>query len=254
VNKVEEKEKWNLNSKTQSQNNLNAYISTNFKLKHTFCTLDAYLLKVVGMKMKARSCYEKWISLQYLATFSMLYIVGIQVTLTGSATTSPNAVTDEEADVLIKCVSCGLAFIDPMEDNQKYSTDPADTEAKMYNDTCSRHEIMMQNKPEAKSKWVRTCPKGVKSCFWAQGNGIGGWYQGNEHRFRGCADALFIHDNKCTKELQPVTTIEDRLSVDVEVELCYCDKDECNAERPNSATFLSYSVYVHIFLFALSFL
>ena len=49
----------------------------------------------------------------------------------------------------------------------------------MYNDTCSRHEIMMQNKPEAKSKWVRTCPKGVKSCFWAQGNGIGGWYQGN---------------------------------------------------------------------------
>ena len=103
----------------------------------------------------------------------------------------------------------------------------------MYNDTCSRHEIMMQNKPEAKSKWVRTCPKGVKSCFWAQGNGIGGWYQGNgivvisklfllnmikllkiiennlwhlfdfsEHRFRGCADALFIHDNKCTKELQ----------------------------------------------------
>ena len=110
----------------------------------------------------------------------------------------------------------------------------------------------------------------------------------SEHRFRGCADALFIHDNKCTKELQrkiyihklcnifrsrkhftknylylltwvwifflAVTTIEDRLSVDVEVELCYCDKDECNAERPNGATFLSYSVYIHIFLFALSFL
>ena len=51
----------------------------------------------------------------------MLYIVGIQVTLTGSATTSPNAVTDEEADVLIKCVSCGLAFIDPMEDNVKHN-------------------------------------------------------------------------------------------------------------------------------------
>ena len=51
----------------------------------------------------------------------MLYIVGIQVTLTGSATTSPNAVTDEEAEVLIKCVSCGLAFIDPMEDNVKYN-------------------------------------------------------------------------------------------------------------------------------------
>ena len=62
---------------------------------------------------------------------------------------------------------------------QKYNSDPADTEAKMYNDTCSRHEIMLQNNPDAKSKWVRTCPKNVKSCFWAQGNGIGDWYQGN---------------------------------------------------------------------------
>ena len=49
----------------------------------------------------------------------------------------------------------------------------------MYNDTCSRYEIMMQNKPEAKSKWIRTCPTGVKSCFWARGMGIGEWYEGH---------------------------------------------------------------------------
>ena len=52
----------------------------------------------------------------------------------------------------------------------------------MYNDTCSRYEIMMQNKPEAKDKWIRTCPKDVKSCFWAQGDGSpkeNGWYLGN---------------------------------------------------------------------------
>ena len=30
-----------------------------------------------------------------------------------------------------------------------------------------------------------------------------------------------------------VTTIEDRLSVDVKVDLCYCDKDECNADQPS---------------------
>ena len=41
---------------------------------------------------------------------------------------------------------------------------------------------MMQNKPEAKDKWIRTCPKDVKSCFWAQGDGSpkeNGWYLGN---------------------------------------------------------------------------
>ena len=65
---------------------------------------------------------------------------------------------------------------------QTFNTDPADTSAKMYNDTCSRYEIMMQNKPEAKDKWIRTCPKDVKSCFWAQGDGSpkeNGWYLGN---------------------------------------------------------------------------
>ena len=50
-----------------------------------------------------------------------------------------------------------------------------------------------------------------------------------------------------------VTAIEDRLSYDVEVELCYCDKDECNAGRPNSAKSLSLNVYTYISL-SLSFL
>ena len=53
----------------------------------------------------------------------------------------------------------------------------------MYNDTCSRHEIMIQNNPDALPKWIRTCPKGVKSCFFAQGIGKGGWYEGNGMSF-----------------------------------------------------------------------
>ena len=30
----------------------------------------------------------------------------------------------------------------------------------------------------------------------------GSTYSLTAHKFRGCADALFIHDNKCTVELQ----------------------------------------------------
>ena len=44
----------------------------------------------------------------------------------------------------------------------------------MYNGTCSKFEIMLENKPEGRPKWIRTCPKGVKSCFWAEGK-----YDGN---------------------------------------------------------------------------
>lgn len=66
---------------------------------------------------------------------------------------------------------------------ETYNTDPTDTSAKMYNDTCARYEIMLQNKPETKSKWIRTCPTGVKSCFWAKGMGIGAWYEGNGNYF-----------------------------------------------------------------------
>ena len=46
-----------------------------------------------------------------------------------------------------------------------------------------------------------------------------------------------------------VTTIEDRLSVDVEIDLCYCDKDECNADRPSHATFLTFDVTLYLCTF-----
>ena len=84
---------------------------------------------------------------------------------------------------------------------QTFNTDPADTSAKMYNDTCSRYEIMMQNKPEAKDKWIRTCPKDVKSCFWAQGDGSpkeNGWYLGNGNNVLRFLPVI-VSLNKCGK-------------------------------------------------------
>ena len=58
--------------------------------------------------------------------------------------------------------------------------------------------------------------------------------------FRGCADAEFLHENKCTRELQAVTVIDSVKHVDVNVELCYCDNDLCNEER-NAAYVIHYT-------------
>jgi len=71
--------------------------------------------------------------------------------------------------------------------------------------------------------WVRKCPKGVRSCFRAQGN----WAQ-QRPVFRGCAGARYAHGTTCRRELQRVQTEPGRPKVDVEVYLCYCTGDECN--------------------------
>ena len=64
--------------------------------------------------------------------------------------------------------------------------------------------------------------------------------------FRGCADAKFLHENKCTRELQAVTVVDNQKHVDVNVELCYCDTDLCNQER--NSGFRNFPSYVVILL------
>jgi len=71
--------------------------------------------------------------------------------------------------------------------------------------------------------WVRKCPKGVRSCFRAQGN-----WAAQRPVFRGCAGARYAHGTTCRRELQRVQTEPGRPKVDVEVYLCYCTGDECN--------------------------
>ena len=76
--------------------------------------------------------------------------------------------TDSISDS-ISCYACGLEEIDPENDNagsygdiRKEGT-PAGK--KMYNHTCDIADDMGLD-----DKWVRKCPPGVKSCFWAKGN------------------------------------------------------------------------------------
>ena len=52
--------------------------------------------------------------------------------------------------------------------------------------------------------------------------------------FRGCANATFAHDERCSRELQAVQIIVGKHSVDVEIKLCFCNGDKCN-EKANGA-------------------
>ena len=52
--------------------------------------------------------------------------------------------------------------------------------------------------------------------------------------FRGCANATFAHDQRCSRELQAVQIIWGKKTVDVEIKLCFCNDDKCN-EKANGA-------------------
>merc|ERR1719318_1116105 len=86
-------------------------------------------------------------------------------------------------------------------------------------------KVRRDPKPYDVSMWLRRCPKGVRSCFKAQGN-----WDSQKPIFRGCAGAKYEHGTKCKRELQRVQVTPGKPRVDVEVYLCYCTGDECNKE------------------------
>jgi len=134
----------------------------------------------------------------------------------------------------ISCYACGLEEVDPEIDEpgtygdfRKEGTPPG---KKMYNHTCDiADETGLDDQ-----RWVRKCPEGVKSCFWAKGN-----YEKQIPVFRGCADAQFAFDEGCSRELQAVQVIAGKKSVDVEIFLCFCNSEKCNTELSSAFTFKS---------------
>ena len=125
----------------------------------------------------------------------------------------------------------------------------------MYNHTCDIADEMGID-----DRWLRTCPPGVRSCFWAearydkQGNILNEIQMQKKNiffflcenskliyfiislvpLFRGCANATFAHDQRCSRELQAVQIIWGKKTVDVEIKLCFCNDDKCN-EQANGA-------------------
>ena len=68
--------------------------------------------------------------------------------------------------------------------------------------------------------------------------------------FRGCANATFAHDERCSRELQAVQIIWGKKSVDVEIKLCFCNGENCN-EQANGAMGSS-KTNVSIFILSIS--
>ena len=85
-----------------------------------------------------------------------------------------NFVKSQEKEITtedrISCYACGLEEVDPEVDEpgsygdfRKEGTPPG---KKMYNHTCDiADETGLEDQ-----RWVRKCPVGIKSCFWARGN------------------------------------------------------------------------------------
>ena len=60
-------------------------------------------------------------------------------------------------------------MLDPTLENEKYSWDPYDRGTKMYNESCTQYKQYQQEYPQFMDKWLRKCPAGVTTCFWAKG-------------------------------------------------------------------------------------
>ena len=60
-------------------------------------------------------------------------------------------------------------MLDPTLENEKYSWDPYDRGTKMYNESCTQYKQYQQEYPQFMDKWLRKCPVGVTTCFWAKG-------------------------------------------------------------------------------------
>ena len=80
----------------------------------------------------------------------------------------------EEKDSTLSCITCGLCEIDPEKDEEGSYGDERtkgykpEKKLKMYNHTCDiADELMVGGKHG--DNFIRKCPPGVKSCFWAEG-------------------------------------------------------------------------------------
>ncbi|CAB4059331.1 unnamed protein product [Lepeophtheirus salmonis] len=121
----------------------------------------------------------------------------------------------------IRCYACGLEYVDPEIDKTG-----------SYGD--SRRNWTAPGKKY--DKWIRDCPVGVRSCFWAQGR-----HNDAYAIFRGCATAKYAYMERCDREIQAVQMKKGRKSTDVEVMLCFCNANICNFKIEGGASTLKMS-------------
>ena len=103
-----------------------------------------------------------------------VHVTCVTSTTIQASTNSPNNngqdVTSSSDNSNIQCYACGLEEIDPEKDlagsygdGRREDVKGITPKKKMYNHTCDIAAEMGFDE-----RWVRNCPAGVRSCFWAE--------------------------------------------------------------------------------------
>lgn len=162
----------------------------------------------------------------------------------------PVMVNGSQAEVCLNVTTLVPGVLDPETNTTSESTNVTETQCnpawRNWTETVTKAP-----KTYDLEMWKRRCPRGVRSCFKAQGN-----WDDQKPVFRGCAGAKYEHGTKCKRELQRVEVVPGKPKVDVEVFLCYCDGDYCNkneiiagAPRPLIVpNFLAMSLFLSLFM------
>lgn len=141
----------------------------------------------------------------------------------------------QKVEPQIQCFACGLPTVQPDNDiTGSYGK-------KLYNDSCTlldtylkRKHKSIQGESNYETKFIRTCPVGVKSCFGARG-----FYDRDDNNlkndisvsFFGCSEAQHKQDYGCDEDDQNMD-VPDRnnrqVQVQIKVNLCFCSNHLCN--------------------------
>lgn len=140
----------------------------------------------------------------------------------------------QKVEQQIQCYACGLPKVDPEGDIKgSYGK-------KLYNHSCIDFINHLNRKGKSiqgndyESKFIRTCPVGVKSCFGAKG-----FYDRDDEKvsndisvtFFGCSEARHKQDYGCDEDDQTLD-VRDKfkkwVQVPIKVNLCFCSNHLCN--------------------------
>jgi len=141
----------------------------------------------------------------------------------------------QKVEQQIQCYACGLPNVNP--DNDILGS----YGKKLYNRSCTDLINHLNRKGNAipgtddyESKFIRTCPVGVKSCFGARG-----FYDRDDEKvsndisvaFFGCSEARHKQDYGCDEDDQTLDVLDKfkkKVQVPIKVNLCFCSNHLCN--------------------------
>jgi len=201
------------------------------------------LLQPISTIPSVSSSRRKMISLSRSALIFM--IVQLMLGLSGMVECQTGD-GSQKVEQQIQCYACGLPKVHPENDIVgSYGK-------KLYNHSCTELDRYLSRKGKSskgegdyESKFIRTCPVGIKSCFGAKG-----FYDRDDSnlknditvQFFGCSEAKHKQDFGCDEDDQKMDVADKnnrKVQIQIKVNLCFCSNHQCNhpeGEMFNGAT------------------